>query len=73
MAHGKPVDEGGLELKPEIDAPKTSQTEEIKADPPLEEDSDAVAEAKRLKDLTRKAINRAAVMDRDRNSLLREF
>jgi len=73
LVKAKGDDQGGLERKPEINAPTASPSHAIEVAPQAGDESDNVADARRLKALTRTATLRAAVMDRDRNSLFREF
>ncbi len=56
--------EGGLALKPELDAPTKDKVTAPEADQTIPEESDNLAEAKRLKEVSRRNSLRAAALDR---------
>ena len=65
--------EGGLERKPDVDNPASRKTVEVECNAETDRDDEDAAAAKRMKDLAREATNRAAVMDRDPQSILGGF
>ncbi len=56
--------DSGLALKPEFDAPKTEQSEELEPEQATHDESDDLAEARRLKEVSRRSLVRAAALDR---------
>ena len=56
--------DGGLALKPELDAPAQDKVAAQEAEHALPEDGDNLAEAKRLKEVSRRNSLRAAALDR---------
>lgn len=63
-------DEGGRSLKPELDEQKPSVRDFDLSDASPTDESDDDAGARRLKDLANEATRRAAVIDRDPQSIL---
>ena len=64
LVKGAAAGEGGLALKPELDAPTKDKVTAPEADQTIPEEGDNLAEAKRLKEVSRRNSVRAAALDR---------
>ena len=64
---------GGRERKVEFDDPKSVKRADVVPEQDAIQDDDDIAAAKRIKELSRNAVKRAAAMDRDPNSIWPKF
>ncbi len=64
LVKGAKAGEGGLALKPELDAPAQDKVAAPEAEQEIPEEGDNLAEAKRLKEVSRRNSVRAAALDR---------
>ena len=65
--------EGGHERKPSLDEAKTEKRTQSKEKITIDDDETEIATAQRLKELSRQTTQRAAVLDRDPQSVLPKF